>query len=283
MTRALLTGCNRGFFPGAVALLASALRHHPDVPRFCMVPPEDEAMARSQMGHLAKIITPPRLVQGVSAAMQPCVYRLFAVTLPFDRVAYVDSDAIMCRPAPELWETEPGKWNVIQDTSQKILHVIPAAFREAFSRQFPGVGEKKGFNSGVLGLAPSEWLDLPERFERVLLDGEYPAYHPVFDQALLNGMLQGQLRWLPFGFNVHNLFDNRIPKDARIIHFTGGVCKPWDSRYSRQEPQYLYWLRHGLGERGFLKLFKSRLLVTLAFPKRWIGRKIRHRREGRTT
>ncbi len=159
-------------------------------------------------------------------------YKVFAVTLPFETVAYVDADAIFCAPAPELWEVEAGKWNVVQDRAAALARTIPTIMAAEFARQFPGVGEKKGFNSGVFALRPADWRDLPEEYERVFAAGGYRAYHPMFDQALLNAMIQPRVRWLPFAFNVHNLFDYDIPRDARVIHYAGGACKAMGSALS---------------------------------------------------
>jgi hypothetical protein len=280
-TRALFTACDRAFFPGAEALLAGSSRFHPEVPRFCMVPPSQVEEARGRFGQLAEIIPPPRDLAGIPPEMQPSIYRLFVVSLPYDTVAYVDSDAIFCAPAPELWVTESGKWNVIKDGAQSVAATVPEIMLADYARQFPEIVAKKCFNSGVFALRPSEWRDLPEQFERTLAAGGYRIYHPIFDQAMLNGIIQPRVTWLPFAFNVHNLFDRDIPRDARVIHYAAGVCKPWDPRYPRHEPQYHYWLKYGLNETRAWPLLKSRLLVAAITPKRLLGRAIRHRRERR--
>jgi len=280
-TRALFTACNRAFFPGAEALLAGAARLHPDIPRFCMVPATELEEARGRFGQLAEILPPPRVLAGIPPGMQVSIYKLFAVTLPFETVAYVDADAIFCAPAPELWKTEPGRWNVVEDGARALANTVPEVMAAEFRAQFPGVGEKKAFNGGVFALRPAEWRELPEEYERVLADGNYRTYHPIFDQAMLNAMIQPRVRWLPLAFNVHNLFDREIPRDARIIHYAAGVCKPWDPRYPRHEPQYHYWLRYGLNETRVWPLLKSRLLVAAITPKRLLGRALRQRKERR--
>lgn len=275
-SRALFTACNRAFFPGAEALLAGASRFHAEIPRYCMVPAGEVDEARGRFGQLAEIFPPPRALAGIPMSMQVSIYKLFAVTLPADVVAYVDADAIFCAMAPELWEVDSGKWNAIQDGARSLGNTVPEIMGAAFRRQFPGMSEKKAFNGGVFALRPAEWRDLPERYERVLAEGNYPTYHPIFDQAMMNAMIQPRVKWLPFAFNVHNLFDREIPRDARIIHYAAGACKPWEARYPRHEPQYHYWLRHGLNETRSWPLLKSRLLVAAITPKRLLGRVIRH-------
>ncbi len=280
-TRALFTACNRAFFPGAEALLAGSARFHAEIPRFCMVPAEEVAEARGRFGQLAEIVPPPRALAGIPAEMQVSIYKLFAVKLPFECVAYVDADAIFCAPAFELWETEAGKWNAIQDGARSLASTIPEVMVAEFTRQFPGLGQGKAFNGGVFALRTAEWRNLPERYEELLAAGGYRTYHPIFDQAMMNAMVQPRVKWLPSAFNVHNLFDREIPGDARVIHYAAGMCKPWDPRYPRHEPQYHYWLKYGLNETRPWPLLKSRLLVAVITPKRLLGRMLRHRRERR--
>ncbi len=281
MTRALLTAANRAFFPGAKAMLAGACRHHPEIPRWCLVPAEELAEARTLFGHLAQIEAAPRALAGIPDTMQICVAKLFAPSLPAEVVAYIDADAVLCRPAPELWEVPKGQWNAIEDKSQNVLATVPRSMREEFSAQFPDLLTKKAFNGGVWALRPADWHDLPERYERALAAGGYRTYHPVFDQPMLNALIQPHVRWLPFAFNVNNLFDHAIPRDARIVHYTGGQAKPWDPRYPRHEPQYYHWLRHGLNETRPAKLLAARLRILAFTPKRVLSNALRQRRERR--
>jgi lipopolysaccharide biosynthesis glycosyltransferase len=278
MKLALLTAADRNFFPGVQALLAGAARHHPEIERWCFVPPHERSAAEDSFGHLARIISPPRLIAGVPERLQMGVARLFAPELPADVVAYIDADAVLCRPVPELWEVEPGYWNAVTDASQNIFSTVPSSMREAFARQFPEVLQRKGFNSGVCAFRTAEWKSLATDFEDVLAKGGYESYHPS-DQPLLNAMIQPRVRWLPIQFNVNNLFDNTIPQDAKIVHFTGGQCKPWDSRYPRHEPQYYWWLKHGLNETRRHRLFLAWLRILLVTPKRSLGNYFRRRRE----
>jgi lipopolysaccharide biosynthesis glycosyltransferase len=243
------------------------------------VPEHDRPEAEREFGHLAHVICPPRKIAGVPDSMQMCVAKLFAPDLPADVVAYIDADAILCRPAPELWQTETGCWNVVADASQNVLSTVPALMREPFVKQFPAILDRKGFNGGVWSFRTAEWTSLARDFEDALLKGGYDSYHPIFDQPLLNAIIQPRVRWLPIQFNVNNLFDNTIPRDAKIVHFTGGQCKPWDSRYPRHEPQYYWWLKHGLYETNPRRLFAAWVRIFLTTPKRTLGNYFRRRRE----
>lgn len=275
MNHSLITACNARFLPGALSLLGSAKRLHPEVKRYCMVSEEEYLNAKREIGDLAELLTPPRKIQGVPDKLQICIARLFMTQLPEDRVAYVDSDALFCHPAPELWQTQPSKISAVYDSSQNVLSCVPIIMKPEFEEQFPAILNFKGFNSGVLAMNPREWADLPERFEAALEEGRYRDYHPMFDQPLLNALIQPHVQWLPFEFNVNNLFDNRIPRDARIVHFTGGQAKPWERIFPKHEPQYFWWLKHGLHERSTAKLILARMRILLWTPKRVVGRRLR--------
>ena len=134
-----------------------------------MVPADQVEEARGRFGQLAEILSPPRALAGVPPKYQPSVYRLFAMTLPYDTVAYVDSDAIFCAPAPELWETEAGKWNVTQDGGAIGGEHGAGSDAGGVLAAIPGdCGEESVFNSGVFALRPAEWRDLPGEFRRTL-------------------------------------------------------------------------------------------------------------------
>lgn len=275
MRKIFVTAANRCFFPGAEALLKGALRHHPDVPRFCYVAAEEQDEARGRFGQLAEILVAPRPVVGIPEAMQCYVPKLFAPTLDADVMAYVDSDAILCRPIPELWEVPPGKVNVVRDGAPNVIQSVPPTLRPAFAACYPDQLDIPCFNGGVWALRCSEFRDLVERYEAELARVRFPEYHPILDQPMLNVMWQARVNWLPFRCNVNNLFDHRIPRDAKIVHFTGGQCKPWDPKYPRHEPQYYWWLKYGLNERDPIRLALAKLRVWVTTPKRLIGRRFR--------
>ena len=277
--RGLVTAANRRFFPGVLAMLRSAARHHPDIPRWCYVGPDEVAEARELFGDLAEIITAPRAIAGIPAESQVFVPKLFAPTLPVDVIAYVDADAIFCRPAPELWQVEPGKVNVIKDGAPNVLESVPPPLRPQFAAVYADFCKLPCFNGGVWAMRTAEFRDLPERYEEAIAKVRFDSYHPVLDQPVLNAMWQPNVNWLPIQFNVNNLFDHAIPADARIVHFTGGKCKPWDDRYPRHEPQYYWWLRHGLNEQRALRLIAAKARVWIITPKRLIGRQYRRWQE----
>jgi len=246
MIRGLVTGCNLKFLPGAVGLLRSVENFHPDVVRFCMVPPDDLDAVRSQMGKLAEVIPPPRKMRGVpdTPLLQLLAARAFISTFSVDVVAWVDSDVVFCRPAPELWQVPPGQVNAVKDFYNLGL-MVPRDIWNAYARQFNGLKpDNDGFNAGIYALRNEDWFDLGEKYEAVIAPGNFPYYPPGFDQAVLNGLFHGRVNWLSRQFNALSVYEHGLPDDVRIIHFTANP-KPWMPGYGRHNPGYLEWAQYG--------------------------------------
>lgn len=241
------------------------------------MPRGEESEARRRFGDLAEVVTPPRPLRGVPGRLETSAARVFAVTLPADVVAYFDADTVLCRPAPELWEVAPGTVNAVTDRSRQVLDWVHPDLRADFLRAFPTLSRSQGFNSGVFALAPRDWPDLPERFEAALACFGPHDYGKLFDQPLLNAVFEGRTRRLPFAFNAHYLFEEPIPADVRVVHFTS-AAKPWNGRLPRHEPAYNYWVRHGLGECSWPRLLRVRLGIWMHTPRRWLHRALRARR-----
>jgi lipopolysaccharide biosynthesis glycosyltransferase len=273
MTKALVTACNLNHAVGAEALLRGIAKFHPDVHRYCYAPTEEVALLHQRLGNLAKVLPPPREIQGSPKKYQIALARLFAVTLPADVVVYMDSDVIICRPAPELWEVAPDTVNAIQDQGTKILDNVPPQYRDEFSQVFTEASLRKGFNSGVLGLRPHDWRDLPAQYEQLLAKLGYKDNPPMTDQPLLNVLLLDHVRWLSAIFNFHSLFENRIPRNVRIVHFAASQpIKPWMAIYPKHEMPYYYWVKYGLGERRLSCLLPLLARIVIMAPKRLMGR-----------
>ena len=129
MRRAIVTGCNLGFLPGAAGLLRSVREFHPDVARYCLVPPNEAESCRAGLGDLAEVVTAPRPVRGVpdKPLLQLLAARTFIPTFPADVVAWVDCDVVFCRAAPELWDVPPGMVNAVVPGDDLLAHALAYA------------------------------------------------------------------------------------------------------------------------------------------------------------
>ena len=272
--RAIFTACDRNYLPGAVAMLGSARRHHPDVDRFCMVPPVDEAFAVETLGELATVLTPPRRIAGVTDRLQIAYARVFMVDrTEYDVITWVDSDILFCRPAPELWQVRPQRAVAVRtpDTN-RVPHNLPDELREPFRILFPALSNTPGFNSGVFALRPTDWPDLQARIEQLLVDLNCADHRHFFDQPLLNVVFEGRADLLDPTFNWTEMFDTPPdPAVVRLVHFASKP-KPWQPGYPTHEPGYWFWVKHGLGETDPAVLSVVRRRILLHTPRRLLGR-----------
>lgn len=269
MRKAFLTACNLNHAVGAEAILRGIARFHPDTRRYCIAPREEVVSVQERLGTLAEVLPPPREIKGVPQQAQMVVARLFAFTLPEDTVVYMDSDTIMCRPSPELWEVPSGKINAISDQGTKVTDNLPPQYREEFARRFPECARQKGFNSGVLGLNPCNWANFAERFEDAMTKVEWPKT----EQPLLNALLLPHVNWLPRRYNFHSLFENRIPRNVHVVHYAcANRIRPWTPNYPKHELAYYYWVRYGLHDERISTLAPLQLRMACAVPKKLIGK-----------
>jgi hypothetical protein len=268
VSRALVTGCNVTFLEGARGLLRSVREFHPDVTCYCLAPDGEVDAVRAGVGDLAEVLAAPRAVRGVPDhwKLQLLAARVFIPSFTAGSVAWVDSDAVMCRPAPELWDVPPGAVNAVRDAVYSLGRMVPPDCWETFARQFGYAKDQPGFNAGVYALRPADWADLPDRYERAVAEGGYPYYPPGFDQALLNALLLPRVNWLPAKFNAHASFEVGVPADVRILHYTDNP-KPWMKGFPRHLPGYYYWVRHGEQERRRSRLAAVKLHVLARAPQ----------------
>lgn len=277
MKRAAVVGCNLNFAPGAEAVLRGLRRFHPDVERYCFVPPAELAEAGRRFAGLATALAPPRPLAGVPAAghLQAHLARFFLNTIPADAVAWFDCDVVVCRPVDAVWEVGPGRVRAVPDHCRDITYVL-GDFRQPFVEAFPEAPGRHGFNAGLFALRPADWPDLPERFEAGLAACRFPTFTGLVDQPLLNLFFAGRIDPLGIEYNAHYIYDHPIPRGVRVVHYTGGV-KPWQPGYPRHEPAYYYWLRYGLGEERPGPLLRARLRILARTPRRVLGRVLKAR------
>jgi lipopolysaccharide biosynthesis glycosyltransferase len=280
-SKALVTACNASYLVGAETLLRSVKKFHPDVKRYCIVPSSDLAIAQARLtsANLAEAVSMPRHLRGVPDRFQIAIARAFTPMFPEDVAAWIDCDAVMCRPSPELWRVPDGKVNAVCDTAYEIVNMVDPRLRVSFEKLFPEALHQRGLNTGFFSLHTAEWKDLPEKCERALVEGQFAFYPSIFDQPLLGALMLSKMNWLPFAFNAHHIFDYHIPRDVRVVHFTSNP-KPWMPGYPKHEPGYYYWVRYGLEETRISRLMAVRWRILVRTPRRIVSRFLRQHFSG---
>jgi lipopolysaccharide biosynthesis glycosyltransferase len=286
MTRtAVFTACDRNYLPGAVAMLGSARRHHPEADRFCMVPDADRAEAERALAGLAAVLTPPRVIPGIVPRLQIANAKVFLSDFRDHRaVAWVDSDMLFCRPAPKLWDVRPGRVVAVTcPPDHRVPRQMPAELRPKFAELFPAVADRPGFNAGLFVLRPADWPDLCGDMAALLARGDWLDHPAYFDQPLWNALFDGKEDLLDFSYNWTEMFDTPPdPATVRLIHFASRP-KPWEPGYPTHEPGYWFWVAHGLGETDPARLRAVRRRILWHTPRRRLAqlvRKLRPRVKG---
>jgi hypothetical protein len=237
---------------------------------------EQAIAVQALLGDLAEVKPIPRRLQNAPNDVKVLVSwsRVFLPAIAADAVAWFDSDVIICRPAPQWWQVPPGRVNVVADRAYRIKHMVPHGMESWYFNRFKLDPESRGFNAGVFALRPGEHADLAERFEALLAEQD-AAHQPfAFDQGLLNGLLLDRANWLPPEFNAHCLAECGVPRDVRVIHFTGAP-KPWAAGYDRASDGYYYWLRHGESVESPRRLAAVKLRTLAARPRRFAYKALR--------
>ena len=274
MGRALMTICDRHYMPGAVALLRSARKYHPDVTLYCFVPKEDVQFARKSLGDLAEVRSPSRSVRGVPKSLQAMEAKLQACQLAHDVVAVVDADVVFCAQADQLWDVKPGCIRAVPDLFQTLLESVPPEIRTDFEARYPDLYNRQPFNAGVIGLRPNDWPNLLQDFETALSSFSYKTFNIMFDQVFLNVLLLDACKFLPGSYNVHVSSGKPFPPDRHLIHFSCSP-KPWMPTYARWHPEYYLWVRHGMVIRNLFGLGAIRAWCTYVQLKNVAGKAIR--------
>lgn len=271
---ALFTACDRNYLPGVVAMLGSARRHHPEVDRFCMVPPNDKELAEQTLTGLATVLIPPRRIAGVTVRLQIAHAKVFAADLTqYEAVAWVDGDILFCRPAPELWNVKPGRAVAVQTPpTNRVHHNLPVELRDRFCAMHPTLAAVPGFNGGLFVIRPADWRDFQTLLEQVFIDLKCENHANYFDQPLLNVVFKDKADLLGSEFNWTEMFDTPPPiHRVRLVHFASRP-KPWEAGYPRHEPGYWFWVKHGLCETNQPRLAATKAWIWLNTPRRKLSR-----------
>lgn len=151
--------------------------------------------------------------------------KLFALTLPYDRVIMLDADMLCIRDCRFLWSGWIGALPLyaVRDTAS------PVYYWDSIRRI--GLNVDMLFNTGTVVYNRNRLPDLHEALLREIRTGCLEAYDGS-DQGYLNHFCQRhgiETGYLPGGYNY--VLDENMPhlrdEAQYIVHFTGAHAKPW--------------------------------------------------------
>ena len=189
-------------------------------------------------------------------------YRLFIQSLfpQYDKILYLDCDIIVLGDVSELYFTDLEGNSIAGVVENWILH---SPIFSLYTKEAVGVESKDYINAGimVMDLARFRQDRVEERFVELINTYNFDVIDP--DQAYINYLCKGKIKYLPFAWNRTPLEMVECEK-PKIVHYALGA-KPWHVPdmflggyfwdYAKESPfyEYIESIRDGFDDLARLK------------------------------
>lgn len=154
-------------------------------------------------------------------------YRLFIEEMfpEYDKILYLDCDIVVLGDVSKLYYMDMGD-NAVAGVVEQFSPHTPA-FR-LYIKEAVGVDSKNYINSGVLlmNLAKLREMQMEKQFVELITTYNFDVIDP--DQAYINYICQGKIKYLPLEWNRFALEAVEC-QTPNIIHYALGV-KPWQKQ-----------------------------------------------------
>ena len=151
-------------------------------------------------------------------------YRLFIQSLfpQYDKIIYIDCDLVVTGDISELYHTDLEDNYMAGVVENWILH---SPIFSLYTKEAVGVESKNYINAGVLVMDLEKFREnkIEERFVELINKYNFNVIDP--DQAYINYLCQGKIKYLPFAWNRTPLECVECEK-PNIVHYALGA-KPW--------------------------------------------------------
>lgn len=192
-------------------------------------------------------------------------YRLFIQSLfpEYDKILYLDCDIIVLGDISELYFTDLEDNNIAGVIENWILH---SPIFSLYTKEAVGVESKNYINAGIMimDLAKFREQKIEEQFVNLINTYNFNVIDP--DQAYINYLCRGKIKYLPFAWNRTPL-ENVECDSPKIVHYALGA-KPWHIpdmflgfhfwEYAKDSPFYDYILHIKDGFDDLARLKKER-------------------------
>ena len=151
-------------------------------------------------------------------------YRLFIQSLfpQYKKVIYIDCDLIVLGDISKLYFTDLEDNYVAGVVENWILHSPIFSY---YTKEAVGVESKNYINAGVLVMDLEKFREnkIEEKFVELINAYNFNVIDP--DQAYINYLCHGKIKYLPFEWNRTPL-KNVVCENPNIVHYALGA-KPW--------------------------------------------------------
>lgn len=150
-----------------------------------------------------------------------------------DYVLYMDADIICINKINDLINETFDGYPVLAAIDQ-IPDDISAKYKKALGME----KDAEYFNAGILYIDLKKWhdLEISSKAFAVLQQRKLK----LMDQDALNIVAVNMWKKLPIKYNYMYKDDRAIPNDTVLIHYTGGMGKPWQPWNDRLEGAILF-------------------------------------------
>lgn len=231
-TRCIATSCDSGYFPALAAFLKSTRLTNPHIPIVVF----DGGLTPRQAKKVKKIARVIRKEPFMELAGEgkfsyignTTLLKLEVSSLEYDKVLYIDVDAVVLENLDEVFSFPEGKVAVVKEVNS-VRNMFRLKHRQMLTESIDIDWDSPGFNAGVFALRPSEWRDLKKKARHLVDKFGSRIFSKSKDQQLLNIIFHGKTHDLPGRYNFSPLYDSGRYEPA-IIHYLTRY-KPWRLDY----------------------------------------------------
>jgi len=230
--RCIATSCDSKYFPALIAFLRSLKHTNPNIPVVVF----DGGITKRQSKKIEKFAElikkrPFVNIRGkgkFSYIGQTTLLKLEASTLDYQKVLYIDVDAVVLKNLDELFSFPEGTVGVVKEVNM-VKNMFRPKDRERLAASLDIDWDVPGFNAGVFAIRPSEWRSLKLKAKELIDCFGENVFSKSKDQQLLNILFQGKTYDFPGEYNFSPFYDSGKYPPA-IIHYLT-KCKPWHFDY----------------------------------------------------
>lgn len=251
MKTAVVTGCDKLYIKGAVALYNSIRANcDPDTEVFLLAHGNEEDFADIPKG--MKCIFNEETVASPAGGEwtyeMPAMYSRVLIPQIFsdyDRVLWLDADTLVLRDLAPLFNIDmEGKPIASCLPSNTATDVNKLAYQFEDPSVYPRGQEVNGISSGVVLFDVKQWNSegLSEKINDILLSG---IKFKFVVQGVMGMAVDGNYKVIGFEWNAYSHWASSLGmENVNIIHYIGGAGQnPWDTNMAHADLWHQYYNR----------------------------------------
>lgn len=228
----IATSCDSNYFPALLAFLRSSERTNPHIPKVVFDGGLSRQQAKKARKYAEVIRKEPFIkIEGkgkFSYIGNTTLLKFETASLDFEKVLYIDVDAVVLDKVDELFSFPEGTVGVVKEVNM-IKSMFRVKHRKMLACAIDIEWDAPGFNAGLFALRPQEWKSLKAETMGLIERFGKDVFSKTKDQQLLNIIFYGKTYDFPGEYNFSPFYDTGKCSPA-IIHYLAEY-KPWRFDY----------------------------------------------------